>query len=183
MLDDSLGDIVAKLPKGRTLTKAYPHEFQTSAPVAASSTSSPVLPVVVAPLSSPPVLAVSAPTQPLLLGTSSRSCGPLPVLVPTHTASRSPASVSPVLTAPSPDIPPALSRSPSTGSGVGAALPSSQGSVLPAPSLPVPSLPAGGTRPRQVGPPVLAADTSKVPRVVRLFLFLRLLFIYPAFLV
>ena len=183
MLDDSLGDIVAKLPEGRTLAEAYPHEFQTSAPVAASSAPSLVPPVVVAPPSSPPVPAISAPTQPLLLGTSSRSRGPSPVLVPARTASRSPASVSPVLTAPSPDVPPALSRSPSAGSGVGAALPSSQGSVLPAPSPPAPSLPAGGARPRRVGPPVLAADTSKVPRVVRLFLSLRLLFVYLAFLV
>ena len=177
MLDDSLGDIVAKLPEGRTLAEAYPREFQASAPVAASSASSPVPPVVVAPPSSPPVPAVSAPTQPLLLGTSSRSRGPSPVLVPARTASRSPASVSPVLTAPSPDVPPALSRSPSAGSGAGAALPS------PVPVVPAPLPSVGGIRPRRAGPSALVADTSKVPRVVRLFLSLRLLFIYLAFLV
>jgi hypothetical protein len=163
MLDDELCAIVASLSAGVTLAEAYPEEFRSPAPVAAAAPSS-VPPVFVAPPSSP-APAVSAPSQPLLLGTPSLSRGLSPVLVPpARSASRSPASVSPVLTTPSPVVPSAPSRSPSAGSGVGAALPSPV-SALPAllSSAPLPSV--GGARPLRAGPSVLAPGTSKVPRV------------------
>ena len=171
MLDDELCAIVASLPAGVTLAEAYPEEFKSPAPVAAAASSS-IPPVFVAPPSSPAPV-VSSPAQPLLLDASSRPRGLSPVLVPpARAASRSPASVSPVSTTPSPVVPPAPSRSPSTGSGAGAALPS---------PAPLPS--AGGARPRRAGPSALAAETSKVPRVVCPFLFLRFLFTHLLFLV
>ena len=176
MLDDELCAIVASLPAGVTLAEAYPEEFKSPAPVAAAASSS-IPPVFVAPPSSPAPV-VSSPAQPLLLDASSCPRGLSPVLVPpARAASRSPASVSPVSTTPSPVVPPAPSRSPSTGSGAGAALPS----PAPLPSAPLPS--AGGARPRRAGPSALAAETSKVPRVVCPFLFLRFLFTHLLFLV
>ena len=178
MLDDELCAIVASLSAGVTLAEAYPEEFRSPAPVAATASSS-IPPVFVTPPSSPAPV-VSSPAQPLLLDAPSRPRGLSPILVPpSRAASQSPASVSPVSTTPSPVVPPAPSRSLSTGSGAGAALPF----PVPLPSAPLPS--AGGARPRRVRPSALAAETSKVPRVVRplLFFFFDFLFTHLIFLV
>ena len=171
MLDAELCKFVGALPEGATLAEAFPREFGAFAPPAVVAAPSPVPPVVIAPPSAPSS-AVSARVPTLSLDTSSHPRGLGRVLVPpSRTASRSPATASPAQTTPSPVVPPGVfpvsSHPPSAGSGAGAALPPTSGPA-PSPSSVLP--PAGPSRPVRARPVVVAADSSKVPRV-RLSLF------------